>query len=167
MDQLLVQEFLEDMECLEKEQLLCLSHHLHLMRGAQFHNIKILNFSERLPMSRRHSPIRETVYQERGNHTDTPRISLSPFSQKLPPSLQPDRKLGLHYESDMISYQYDSTGVFHWCPSRLMEKCLYSRQEMASMVHNNHVVVCLFAEHDSPLIGLRNLIMPLRASNLK
>ena len=48
-----------------------------------------------------------------------------------------------------------------------MDKCLYSRQEMAAMVHNNHVVLCLFAEPDSPLIGLRNLIMPLRASNLK
>ena len=28
-----------------------------------------------------------------------------------------------------------------------------------------HVVVCLFADPDSPLIGLRNLVMPLRASN--
>ena len=35
------------------------------------------------------------------------------------------------------------------------------------MVLNSHVVVCLFAECDSPLIGLRNLIMPLRASNLQ
>ena len=32
-------------------------------------------------------------------------------------------------------------------------------------VLNGHVVVCLFADHDSPLIGLRNLVMPLRASN--
>ena len=32
-------------------------------------------------------------------------------------------------------------------------------------VLNGHVVVCLFAESDSPLIGLRNLVMPLRASN--
>lgn len=29
----------------------------------------------------------------------------------------------------------------------------------------NHVVVCLFADASSPLIGLRNLVMPLRASN--
>ena len=27
------------------------------------------------------------------------------------------------------------------------------------------MVVCLFADPDSPLIGLRNLVMPLRASN--
>ena len=95
------------------------------------------------------------------------RISLSPFSTKLPTSLQVDQKLGLKTEPDLISYQYDSTGIFHWCPPRSMEVCLFSRQEMCSMVHNGHVVVCLFAEHDSPLIGLRNLIMPLRASNLR
>lgn len=32
-------------------------------------------------------------------------------------------------------------------------------------VLNGHVVLCLFADKDSPLIGLRNLVMPLRASN--
>lgn len=32
-------------------------------------------------------------------------------------------------------------------------------------VLNGHVVVCLFADRDSPLIGLRNFVMPLRASN--
>jgi len=32
-------------------------------------------------------------------------------------------------------------------------------------VMTNHVVVCLFADANSALIGLRNLIMPLRASN--
>jgi len=32
-------------------------------------------------------------------------------------------------------------------------------------VLSNHVVVCLFADAHSALIGLRNLIMPLRASN--
>ena len=31
--------------------------------------------------------------------------------------------------------------------------------------YSNHVVVCLFADAHSPLIGLRNLVMPLRASN--
>lgn len=32
-------------------------------------------------------------------------------------------------------------------------------------VLSNHVIVCLFADAHSPLIGLRNLVMPLRASN--
>ena len=30
---------------------------------------------------------------------------------------------------------------------------------------SDHVVVCIFATSASPLIGLRNLIMPLRSSN--
>ena len=34
-------------------------------------------------------------------------------------------------------------------------------------VLSNHVVVCLFADAHSALIGLRNLIMPLRASNFE
>ena len=37
--------------------------------------------------------------------------------------------------------------------------------QAAMTVLNGHVVVCLFADPDSPLIGLRNLVMPLRASN--
>ena len=40
------------------------------------------------------------------------------------------------------------------------------RNQAAMTVLNGHVVVCLFADPDSPLIGLRNLVMPLRASNL-
>jgi len=30
----------------------------------------------------------------------------------------------------------------------------------------DHVIVAVFAEPDSPLIGLRNLVMPMRASNI-
>ena len=32
-------------------------------------------------------------------------------------------------------------------------------------VLNGHVVVCLFADLESSMIGLRNLVMPLRSSN--
>ena len=32
-------------------------------------------------------------------------------------------------------------------------------------VLSNHVVVCIFADAHSPLIGLGSLVMPLRASN--
>ena len=39
------------------------------------------------------------------------------------------------------------------------------RDQAAQTVLSDHVVVCLFAKAESPLIGLRNLIMPLRASN--
>ena len=89
---------------------------------------------------------------------------------------------GFNPQQDQIKYEYDSTGIFHWCLHREIEQCLVSRQEIARygytcryivlgmcfrMVLNSHVVVCLFADADGPLIGLRNLIMPLRASNLK
>jgi len=61
--------------------------------------------------------------------------------------------------------KYDSTGMFHWTPSRPIEDCIQDRNQAAMTVLNGHVVVCLFADPDSPLIGLRNLVMPLRASN--
>lgn len=61
--------------------------------------------------------------------------------------------------------KYDSTGMFHWGPARNLEECILDRNQAAMTVLNGHVVVCLFADPDSPLIGLRNLVMPLRASN--
>ncbi|XP_022655980.1 calcium-activated potassium channel slowpoke-like isoform X2 [Varroa destructor] len=61
--------------------------------------------------------------------------------------------------------KYDSTGMFHWCSARPIEDCILDRNQAAMTVLNGHVVVCLFADADSPLIGLRNLVMPLRASN--
>ena len=48
---------------------------------------------------------------------------------------------------------------------RSIEDCILDRNQAAMTVLNGHVVVCLFADADSPLIGLRNLVMPLRASN--
>lgn len=67
---------------------------------------------------------------------------------------------------DIPEMKYDSTGMFHWCPARRFEDCLLDRNIAAMTVFNGHVVVCLFADPDSPLVGLRNLVMPLRASNL-
>lgn len=67
---------------------------------------------------------------------------------------------------DVPEMKYDSTGMFHWCQARHFEDCLLDRNLAAMTVFNGHVVVCLFADPDSPLVGLRNLVMPLRASNL-
>ncbi|XP_053392649.1 calcium-activated potassium channel slowpoke-like isoform X3 [Mercenaria mercenaria] len=61
--------------------------------------------------------------------------------------------------------KFDSTGMFHWCPGRPIEEAIMDRNKAALTVLCNHVVVCLFADATSPLIGLRNLVMPLRASN--
>lgn len=67
---------------------------------------------------------------------------------------------------DIPEMKYDSTGMFHWCQARRFEDCLLDRNIAAMTVFNGHIVVCLFADPDSPLVGLRNLVMPLRASNL-
>ncbi|XP_077115555.1 calcium-activated potassium channel subunit alpha-1 isoform X25 [Ranitomeya variabilis] len=61
--------------------------------------------------------------------------------------------------------KYDSTGMFHWCPAKEMEKVLLTRSEAAMTVLSGHVVVCIFGDVSSAVIGLRNLVMPLRASN--
>lgn len=94
---------------------------------------------------------------------------------------------------DMNVKRYDSTGMFHWCPSKEIEKvilvrrsraadqadrvCSWSitipphllppqtRSEASMTVLSGHVVVCIFGDVTSALVGLRNLVMPLRASN--
>uniref|UniRef100_A0A2K5SBT4 Calcium-activated potassium channel subunit alpha-1 n=1 Tax=Cebus imitator TaxID=2715852 RepID=A0A2K5SBT4_CEBIM len=106
--------------------------------------------------------------------------------------------------------KYDSTGMFHWCAPKDIEKVILvrrdwgsdvvcwmpylgprvlmtcldiaevcitkklrkvsyyfypTRSEAAMTVLSGHVVVCIFGDVSSALIGLRNLVMPLRASN--
>ncbi|CAB3396776.1 unnamed protein product [Caenorhabditis bovis] len=82
-------------------------------------------------------------------------------------SIPPDGR-GVDFNKDFeqqVDMKYDSTGMFHWCPSRNLEDSVLERHQAAMTVLNGHVVVCLFADRDSPLIGLRNFIMPLRSSN--
>ncbi|XP_066477105.1 calcium-activated potassium channel subunit alpha-1 isoform X5 [Tiliqua scincoides] len=61
--------------------------------------------------------------------------------------------------------RYDSTGMFHWCPPKEIDKVILTRSEAAMTVLSGHVVVCIFGDVTSALIGLRNFVMPLRASN--
>ncbi|XP_072347702.1 calcium-activated potassium channel subunit alpha-1a isoform X7 [Scyliorhinus torazame] len=68
-------------------------------------------------------------------------------------------------EMDASVKKYDSTGMFHWCPAKEMEKVILTRSEAAMTVLSGHVVVCIFGDLNSALVGLRNLVMPLRASN--
>uniref|UniRef100_A0A914EDG5 BK channel n=1 Tax=Acrobeloides nanus TaxID=290746 RepID=A0A914EDG5_9BILA len=75
------------------------------------------------------------------------------------------RAADVYREFEQQDMKYDSTGMFHWCQARSIEDCILDKSQAAMTVLNGHVVVCLFADKDSPLIGLRNFIMPLRASN--
>ncbi|MCP9265553.1 Calcium-activated potassium channel subunit alpha-1 [Dirofilaria immitis] len=88
------------------------------------------------------------------------------FGQKNSLSLPPEgRTIDFSKEFEQQDMKYDSTGMFHWCPARTLEECVLDRHQAAMTVLNGHVVVCLFADRNSPLIGLRNFVMPLRASN--
>ena len=62
--------------------------------------------------------------------------------------------------------KFDSTGTFHWCPPRHLEDALLSKHEAEQTMMADHVVLAIFSDEDSPNLGLRNLVMPLRASNI-
>ncbi|CAI4223381.1 unnamed protein product [Auanema sp. JU1783] len=110
------------------------------------------------------------------NHLASKSMRFAYEIKKLMPSSGPGRRnsmsippdgRGVDFTKDFEQQdmKYDSTGMFHWCPSRNLDESVLERHQAAMTVLNGHVVVCLFADRDSPLIGLRNFIMPLRASN--
>ncbi|XP_038061230.1 calcium-activated potassium channel subunit alpha-1-like isoform X15 [Patiria miniata] len=86
------------------------------------------------------------------NNTNTSRVS--PRLKQLPDFNDADN-----------TFQFDSTGMFHWCKERTSSYALLTREEAQQTNLSNHVVVCVFGNRNSPLIGLRNFVMPLRASN--
>ncbi|CAK8696935.1 unnamed protein product [Clavelina lepadiformis] len=74
--------------------------------------------------------------------------------------------LGQVQQQDVEStMKFDVTGMFHWCPTRDLNKFLLSRDRAAMTVLSGHIVLCIFGDGKSPLLGLRNFVMPLRASN--
>ncbi|KAK2146163.1 hypothetical protein LSH36_628g03007 [Paralvinella palmiformis] len=65
--------------------------------------------------------------------------------------------------------RFDTTGLFHWCPTRKIDDCILEDNKTDDITNSlrDHVILCLFTEKTDPLIGLCNFIMPLRASTLK
>ncbi|KAF6084177.1 potassium calcium-activated channel subfamily U member 1 [Phyllostomus discolor] len=59
----------------------------------------------------------------------------------------------------------DSTGMFHWCKATHLEKVILRRTDKTKHEFRNHIVACIFGDAHSTLMGLRNFVMPLRASN--
>ncbi|KAM7153935.1 potassium channel subfamily U member 1 [Macrochelys suwanniensis] len=59
----------------------------------------------------------------------------------------------------------DSTGMFHWCKAVPLEQAVLKHQGQTTSPLHDHIVVCVFGDANSTLIGLRNFVMPLRASN--
>lgn len=66
-------------------------------------------------------------------------------------------------ENQPYEEQFDSTGMFHYVKEQEFKNCLLTLQSRSHFA--KHVIVCIFAEPNSPLIGLRNFVLPLRASN--
>ncbi|XP_031434686.1 calcium-activated potassium channel subunit alpha-1a isoform X18 [Clupea harengus] len=99
--------------------------------------------------------------QRNGGMRNSP--SCSPKMMRHDPLLVPGNE---QIENmDVNVKRYDSTGMFHWCPSKEIEKVILTRSEASMTVLSGHVVVCIFGDVTSALVGLRNLVMPLRASN--
>ncbi|XP_055026777.1 calcium-activated potassium channel subunit alpha-1a isoform X15 [Misgurnus anguillicaudatus] len=99
--------------------------------------------------------------QRNGGMRNSP--NCSPKMMRHDPLLVPGNEQVENMDANVK--RYDSTGMFHWCPSKEIEKVILTRSEASMTVLSGHVVVCIFGDVTSALVGLRNLVMPLRASN--
>ncbi|CAH1799940.1 unnamed protein product [Owenia fusiformis] len=65
--------------------------------------------------------------------------------------------------------QFDATGCFYWCPDSSLDESNIINQKNELILKNlrDHFVVCVLSDSDSPVIGLSNFVMPLRASSLR
>jgi potassium large conductance calcium-activated channel subfamily M alpha member 1 len=68
-----------------------------------------------------------------------------------------------NFNIEMIEEKFDTTGMFHWTEEQIIEECMLDSTQKHEF--SNHVIACIFADKNSPLIGLRNFVLPLRASN--
>ncbi|KAL4664141.1 hypothetical protein H8957_013368 [Semnopithecus entellus] len=69
------------------------------------------------------------------------------------------------HDVEQDSDQLDSSGMFHWCKPSSLDKVTLERTRKSKHKFRNHIVACVFGDAHSALIGLRNFVMPLRASN--
>ncbi|XP_029205879.2 calcium-activated potassium channel slowpoke-like isoform X3 [Acropora millepora] len=61
---------------------------------------------------------------------------------------------------------FDISGTFYWCEPKRFDDQLLTRVEAMNIIFSHHILICVFNDKDSPSIGLRPLVIPLRASNL-
>ncbi|KAF1476717.1 Potassium channel subfamily U member 1, partial [Pygoscelis antarcticus] len=59
----------------------------------------------------------------------------------------------------------DPTGMFYWCDAVPLQEALLSCKNQAAPNLQDHILVCVFGDANSPLIGLQDFVMPLRTSN--
>eukprot|EP00111_Clytia_hemisphaerica_P000002 TCONS_00000002-protein len=61
--------------------------------------------------------------------------------------------------------KFDQSGTFYWCETRSYISARMSLGDAAERKFKNHVVVLVLSQRLSPPLGLRQLVLPLRASN--
>uniref|UniRef100_G1RNE6 Potassium channel subfamily U member 1 n=1 Tax=Nomascus leucogenys TaxID=61853 RepID=G1RNE6_NOMLE len=71
----------------------------------------------------------------------------------------------LQHDVEQDSDQLDSSGMFHWCKPTSLDKVTLKRTGKSKHKFRNHIVACVFGDAHSAPMGLRNFVMPLRASN--
>merc|ERR1740129_92429 len=74
-----------------------------------------------------------------------------PLRRKKNKQSQGDHSYNEPTAVEQSQMKYDSTGMYHWCPSRNINDCLMERQDAAMTILQDHVIVAVFAETDSPL----------------
>ncbi|XP_030647671.1 calcium-activated potassium channel subunit alpha-1-like [Chanos chanos] len=70
------------------------------------------------------------------------------------------------HSQDSEDVRLDSTGMFHWCPPVPLKDVTLDRHIASALCFKNHILVCLFGDENSSLLGLGDFMMPLRASSL-
>ncbi|XP_042839435.1 potassium channel subfamily U member 1 isoform X4 [Panthera tigris] len=69
------------------------------------------------------------------------------------------------YEPEPGCDQLDESGMFHWCRAIALDRVILKRMDKSKHEFRNHVVACVFGDAHSTLMGLRNFVIPLRASS--
>ncbi|CAH8610383.1 unnamed protein product [Schistosoma rodhaini] len=78
-----------------------------------------------------------------------------------------DTELHLKNHTYHPTYEFDITGMYYYCGRQEFEDNLITSNSFHKQSHDlyNHILVCILAEPDAPLLGLHSFVMPLRASN--
>ncbi|RTG86138.1 potassium large conductance calcium-activated channel subfamily M alpha member 1 [Schistosoma bovis] len=83
------------------------------------------------------------------------------------PRRSSDTEVHLKTHTDQFNYEFDITGMYYYCDRQGFEDNLITTNSSHKQSHDlyNHILVCILAEPDAPLLGLHSFVMPLRASN--
>jgi len=95
------------------------------------------------------------------------KVDLNPIALLDPPgATKSTRDLTEDIFANGEKPRFDSTGTFFWCePVRNFMSVKMNRAEASEKQFRNHVVVLILNARYSPPLGLRGLVLPLRASN--